>query len=63
MNGRHMGVLMHEANKDLGYLGRLAAEGRIRSAIEREYTLAEVPLALQRMCDGQVIGKAVIRID
>jgi NADPH:quinone reductase-like Zn-dependent oxidoreductase len=53
-------VLIHEANKDLGYLAQLAAEGRIRAAIEREYTLAETPLAMQRMCDGDVLGKAVI---
>jgi len=53
-------VLMHEPNKDLRYLAQLAADGRIRAAIEREYTLAEAPLAMQRMCDGEVLGKAVI---
>lgn len=53
-------VLIHEANKDLGYVAQLAADGSIRAAIEREYTLAETPLAMQRMCDGEVLGKAVI---
>jgi NADPH:quinone reductase-like Zn-dependent oxidoreductase len=61
-SGQQMRVLMHEANKDLAQLAELAADGRIHSAIEREYALGEVPLALQRMCDGQVIGKAVIAI-
>ena len=59
-DGQKLDVLMHQANKDLGYLAQLVADGGMRSAIEREYTLAEAPLALQRMCDGEVIGKAVI---
>jgi len=59
-DGQKLDVLMHQANKDLGYLAQLIADGGMRSAIEREYTLAEAPLALQRMCDGEVIGKAVI---
>jgi NADPH:quinone reductase-like Zn-dependent oxidoreductase len=58
--GQKLDVLMHQPNKDLGYLAQLVADGGMRSAIEREYTLAEAPLALQRMCDGEVIGKAVI---
>ena len=53
-------VLMHEPNKDLGYLAERAADGSIRAVIEREYTLPETPLALQRMCDGEVLGKTVI---
>ena len=60
--GQQMNVLMHEANKDLGHLAELAATGRIRPAIDRKYALGEAPLALQRMCDGDVIGKAVIVI-
>ena len=57
-----MEVLLHEANKDLPYLGELAARGELTPAIEREYALHEVPLAMQRMCEGQVVGKAVITI-
>lgn len=59
-SGPKLDVLMHEANKDLGYLAELAANGGIRPSIEREYTLSETPLAMQRMCDGEVQGKAVI---
>jgi len=61
-DGQQMELLLHEPNKDLAHLGQLAAEARLHSAIEREYALSEVPLALQRMCDGEVIGKAVISI-
>lgn len=58
--GQKLDVLMHEANKDLAHMAALAADGRIRPAIEREYSLEEAPLAMQRMCDGEVLGKAVI---
>ena len=58
--GQQMDVLMHEANKNLGQVAELAAEGSIRPAIERQYSLSEVPLAMQRMCEGAVLGKAVI---
>lgn len=58
--GQQVSVLMHEANKDLAQLTQLAAQGSIRSAIEHIYKLSELPLAMQRMCDAQVIGKAVI---
>lgn len=61
-SGKQISVLMHEANKRLAQLAELAAKGGIRAAIEREYELHEVPLAMQRMCDAQVIGKAVISV-
>jgi len=60
LTSKKLDVLMHEANKNLAELAELAADGRIRAAIEREYTLEETPLAMQRMCDGEVLGKAVI---
>lgn len=60
--GQQMNVLLHEANENLDLLAGLAAEGHLRAAIEREYALSEVPLALQRMCEGDVLGKAVIVI-
>lgn len=61
-SGQQISVLMHKANKNLAQLADLAAKSCIKPAIEREYSLSEVPQAMQRMCDGQVIGKAVIRI-
>lgn len=56
-------LLLHEANRDLAYLAQLAAAGELRPAIEREYSLSELPTAMRRLCDGLVVGKAVIRID
>jgi NADPH:quinone reductase-like Zn-dependent oxidoreductase len=58
--GQQMSVLTHEPNKNLAQLVQLAANGSIRPAIERVYALDEAPQALQRMCDGLVLGKAVI---
>jgi NADPH:quinone reductase-like Zn-dependent oxidoreductase len=56
-------LLLRQANRNLTYLGELASTGKIRSVIEHEYALAEVPKAMQRMFDGLVVGKAVIRMD
>lgn len=60
--GQQITVLMHEANKNLAQIAELAAKSCIRSAIEREYALSQAPLAMQRMCEGKVIGKAVVRL-
>ena len=56
-------LLLHKANKDLAYLGELAAAGKIRSVIEQQYALAQTPEAMRRICDGLVVGKAVITMD
>ena len=58
--GQRIDLLVHKPNRNLAELAELAADGRLRSAIERIYPLAELPLAMQRMCDGAVLGKAVI---
>jgi len=62
LGGPQVALLMHRANADLGYLGELAARGELRPVIEREYSLDQVPLAMQRLCDGLIVGKAVIKI-
>ena len=60
LRGQRIDLLLHKPNWHLDELAELAAEGQLRSAIERVYPLADVPLAMQRICDGEVIGKAVI---
>ena len=55
-------LLLHKANKNLGQLAELAASGRIRAVIEREYALSEVPQAMRHLSEGLVVGKAVVRM-
>ncbi|MCB1274884.1 MAG: NAD(P)-dependent alcohol dehydrogenase [Leucobacter sp.] len=59
-SGQTVELLQHKPNYRLADLGDRAASGAIRPAIERVYSLDEVPLAMQRMCEGLVVGKAVI---
>jgi NADPH:quinone reductase-like Zn-dependent oxidoreductase len=58
--GQRIDLLMHRPNRNLAELAELAAQGRLKCSVERIYPLAELPLAMQRMCDGEVLGKAVI---
>lgn len=45
---------------DLAFLGELLAAGRLKSVIEREYTLDQVPEAMNDMGAGHMRGKVVI---
>jgi NADPH:quinone reductase-like Zn-dependent oxidoreductase len=48
--------------EDLDYLAGLAREGKMRSAIGREYPLREVPAALDFVGTRHASGKVVIRV-
>lgn len=62
---QEMGLLMGKLNRrtDLDDLAGMLEAGTIRPAIDRHYTLAEVPDALRYLAEGSVRGKAVIDID
>ncbi len=62
---QHMGILPGHANRreDIDELTRLLEAGAITPVIDSTYPLADVPVALQRLIDGVVAGKAVITID
>lgn len=47
---------------DMNVLRELAESGKLRSVVDRTYTLAEAPEALRAMGEGHVQGKLVIRI-
>jgi NADPH2:quinone reductase len=40
----------------------LCASGRIAPAVHRVYDFSEAPVALQELGDGEVVGKAVVRV-
>lgn len=48
--------------EDLDYLANLAREGKMRSAIGREYPLREVPAAMDLVGTRHASGKVVIRV-
>jgi len=59
---KKMGILGHEVNKDLDHLLNLIETGKIKPIIDGNYQLSEVPLALKRLGEGLIKGKAVITI-
>lgn len=59
---RKMGVFMWVPNKaeDLAFLGRLIETGEIIPAIDRTYTLSQVPDAVRYLERGDALGKLVV---
>jgi NADPH:quinone reductase-like Zn-dependent oxidoreductase len=63
VNRTHAALLAELNPPDLEVLRDLLAAGTIRSVIDRRYSLAEVPAALQYLEQGRTRGKNVILID
>lgn len=59
---KKIGVVGVKPNQKLDYIVDLIRTGKIKSMIDKVYTLKEVPNAMQYMADGKVIGKVVIKI-
>jgi NADPH:quinone reductase-like Zn-dependent oxidoreductase len=62
-NGKKMGLLMHETNKDLALITKLVDEGKIKPVIDKCFPLCEVPEALRYFGEGKAIGKVVITME
>ena len=54
---------MLKANKDLGYMGKLYEQGKLRPVIDGPYPLEEVPQAFERFGKAKHLGKIVISIN
>ena len=61
-NGKKMGLLMYESNKDLAFINKLVEEGKLKSVIDKCYPLSEVPDALRYFGEGRAKGKVVITV-
>ena len=62
-NGKKMGLLMHETNKDLAFITKLIEEGKIKPVIDKCYSISEVPEALRYFGEGKAKGKIVITME
>jgi NADPH:quinone reductase-like Zn-dependent oxidoreductase len=49
--------------KDLAFLAQLSSEGKLTPVIDREYTLEQVPAALEYLGQRHASGKVVIKMD
>ena len=58
-----LGSLMTSENaEDLGTLRELVQSGKLAPAIERTFSLSEVPAAIRYVEEGHVRGKVVIAV-
>ena len=55
-------IVALKPNRDLAYIHKLYAAGKIKPAIEGPYPLSEIPKAIQRFGEGKHKGKVVITI-
>ena len=55
-------IVALKPNRDLTYIHKLYAAGKIKPAIEGPYPLSEIPKAIQRFGEGKHKGKVVITI-
>ncbi|HBH23260.1 MAG TPA: alcohol dehydrogenase [Cytophagales bacterium] len=60
---KKIAVVTHQPNtSDLDYLSDLYTKGQLKPIIDQVYPLEKLPEALQRIGDGKMIGKLVIRV-
>lgn len=62
MEDKKLVVLMHEPNKDLDKIVDLLASTKVRSVIDDAYPLSDTADAIQKIGDGKVKGKVLIRV-
>jgi NADPH:quinone reductase-like Zn-dependent oxidoreductase len=64
LNGKKLGLLVHRPNvADLDYLASKVADGSLKPIIDNTYPLENVAEAIQKIGDGNLLGKALIKID
>ena len=62
-SGKRFGLLMHKANKGLDEMTRLLEAGKVKPAVDRVYTLGQVPEALHYFGEGHARGKLVVAVE
>ncbi len=61
--GKKMGFLSVKQNKkDLGFIAKLLQAGKVKSVIDKYYTLSDVPKAISYLEAGHAKGKVVITL-
>ena len=60
--GKIVSLTAHQTQQDLAVLKEMLESGKIKPAIDRLYTLAELPEALQYLGQGHAQGRIVITV-
>jgi NADPH:quinone reductase-like Zn-dependent oxidoreductase len=61
-NGQKIGILSYKPNKYIEELKELVESGKITPVIDKVYPLSQTAAALQRIGDGRVKGKLIIKM-
>jgi NADPH:quinone reductase-like Zn-dependent oxidoreductase len=62
-NGKKTSSLVHKPNpQDLAFIGELLEGNKVVPVIDRQYSLSELPAAMQYLDSGQHHGKVVIKV-
>ncbi len=63
VKGKRFGLLMYKVSRgDMEAVGRMVASGQISAAIDRAYSLDEVPEAMRYFGEGNAKGKVIISV-
>ena len=62
-SSKKIGLLLHKANKGLDDLIKIVESGKVTPVIDKCFSLAEVPEAMQYFGDGRASGKVIITIE
>ena len=57
-----LAIIGVKPNEKLDYLEELIRDGKLKPAIDRVYTLDQVPEAMKYLAEGKARGKVVIRV-
>ena len=60
--GKQIRILGIKTNKDLNFINELFEAGKLKPVIDKIYPLSETAQALQKIGDGTVMGKVVVKI-
>ena len=61
-SNKKYGLLMHVANKNMDTIVDFCQSGKLKSVIDEIYPLKDTPSALQKIGEGKVQGKVVVKI-
>lgn len=62
LTGKHVRIVALKPNKDLRYINELYVAGKLKPVIDGQYSLSDVPKAMQYFGEAKHIGKVVITV-
>lgn len=61
-DGKRLGVLIHQPNKNISMINALVQAGKLKPVIDKVFTLQQLPDAMKYFGSGKVKGKIIVRM-